>query len=91
MQETADATPSHVRVSGLRALSKALQDWSMSTGYIRALWRTSPSMKDPATCGAVLSGGTLLVLAVWKARRLRWLAIAVAALIWVVSGAAPFN
>ena len=32
-------------------------------------------MKDPATFGAVVSAGVLLVLSVWKTRYLRWIAI----------------
>ena len=44
------------------------------------------SMKDPVTLGTALSGGTMLVLAIWKSRALRWFAIcaAIVALVWAI-------
>ena len=41
-------------------------------------------MKDPVSIGAVVSMGVLVLLAVWKTRRLRWIILSVLALLFVL-------
>jgi hypothetical protein len=47
-------------------------------------------MKDPTTLGAAVSAALLIVLSAWKSRRLRWLALFVAAavLVWALGSEA---